>query len=184
MPIGVGDAESIGMGLDFLGSFAAGASFSAGHQNAQVVAELRRGFPQCPACDRGDTGTVPVEPEDAAEGLKPPGVAESAQHFVRTEFFDDGHGDGTGQMRHTAEQPGRCPAAVQRHTGDAPLWHGTSTHEKVGQQRGVGIDCVGRQIVDAFFPQHVFVDEEVSGADAAVATQNEAGGVCTDFRPP
>src|SRR4051794_35956101 len=111
--LALGDGEALGGAVDFSGGLARGAAFSAGDVDAEVVFEMFVSLFECTAGDGGDAGGVPVESEDAPEGLEPPGIGESAEHFCRAIFIDDGHGDGAGEAPHAVEEPWRGGAAVE-----------------------------------------------------------------------
>ena len=122
----------VGDAIDFCRRFSAGPAFSAGHVNAQIVAEVFIGFLHRPAGDGGDAGGMPVESEHAAEGLKPPGIGKPAKHFGRAVGINHSHRDRAGELPHAAKKPGWSGAGMQRKMGELTLHQPVSLHAKIG----------------------------------------------------
>jgi hypothetical protein len=66
---------------------------------------------------------MPVEAENAAEGLEPVRIGNSSQDFFRAVVLDDEPDDFSPQTHHSLKQPGRRFAAVERELGNAGVTH-------------------------------------------------------------
>src|SRR6185437_15787015 len=89
-------------------------ALAAGREEPQLGVDLLDPFLHRAANGRRHAARMPVEPEDAAERLKPERIGEPAQdvvHAVLARQIDD---DFARQPHHAAEEPGGRFAAVQR----------------------------------------------------------------------
>src|SRR5688572_27692606 len=75
---------------------------------------------------------MPVEPEDAAEGLKPVRVGQPPQHLRGAGFAAEINDDFAGRPHHPAEKPGRRLAAMERKGGET----GSAGHGRILSRRG------------------------------------------------
>jgi hypothetical protein len=71
---------------------------------------------------------MPVHAHDAAEGLKPEGIAQPGQKGVMPVMQKNAFNDGSSQPRHTLGQPGRDVAAMKGRIGKSGSLHNSLSH--------------------------------------------------------
>ncbi len=83
------EGKALGRPLDLGGGLAGGGTLSAGDEEARIALQAGQGLLQGAADDGGEAGGVPVEAQEAAEGLEPVGIREAGQHLPWAKLFDD-----------------------------------------------------------------------------------------------
>src|SRR5687767_10860608 len=110
-------AESLAVGQQ-LGRRAAGDfTFSAGDKNSELMLTGGEAFLESAANCGCDTARVPVEPENAAERLKPVRIREALQESGAAVLEDYDLRDGGRELGHAIEEPPRGLAAMERKGG-------------------------------------------------------------------
>lgn len=74
-------------------------------KQAQLFVESTDAFLDRSTHRRGDPTRVPVEAQDTAKGLKPEGIGQPLQHFIRPHIVHDQDNDLPCQRFHTLEEP-------------------------------------------------------------------------------
>ena len=102
---------------DLIGRPAGVRALSAGGKKPELGLDSRDALLDGGADRGGHAGGMPVEPQEAAEGLEPEGVGEAAERLRGAEVRDDNDDDLPGEADHPAHEPGRGLPAVQRQRG-------------------------------------------------------------------
>src|SRR5208283_5248842 len=98
---------------------ARGGAFTAAGKEAELNLLAAQAFLEGAANGRCYAGRVPVEAQDAAEGLEPVGMGQALEHLLGAVVMDDGGGDMTGELGPALEKPRRGGAAVEGQIGEA-----------------------------------------------------------------
>ena len=93
---------------------ARGRALASCDEDSELVLGAAQAFLEGAAHRRREPARVPVETENATEGLKPVRVREAPQNFVAAKFAREENHDLAGQRNHPFEQIPRSLATVQR----------------------------------------------------------------------
>ena len=107
-------SEPIARAGDLVRRLARRPALSAGGEEPELAIDVLEPFLHRAAHGRRHAARVPVEPEHAAERLKPEWIREPAQHLARAVLAREIDHDLAREAHHAAEQPRRRLAAVQR----------------------------------------------------------------------
>ncbi len=99
---------------DVLRRLAASGALAAADCKSQVAAVFASGLLERAADGGRYAARMPIEAKHAAERLKPEGIAQTAQQFVRPGVADNEAADGAGHLHHAAKQPRRRRSSMQR----------------------------------------------------------------------
>ena len=104
-------------GLDLLRRLARGLALAARDEDPGLAGEILQAFLQGAAGGRGQAAAMPIETEDAAEGLEPDRVGEAAEQARCAFLREDRQRHFAGQRGHALEQPAWRAAAMERQVG-------------------------------------------------------------------